>query len=334
MSKEEKPITISDVAEALGVSKTTVSRAISGKGRLSQATRQRVRDYIEEHNYMPNVIARGLAQSKTFNLCVVMPGTYALVDLPFFQEAVMGILEIAGEEGYDILLCVCKENDVSALERIVRNRKVDGVILLRTYVKDAQIELLLEYKLPFVTIGSTDYPDVLQVDYDHMYACKELTLMMLKRCIKRIALLGGNDTYVVNQNRFEGFVKAFEEAESEYEPELVHMNLESRDGIDLAVKDVLVKGAQCIFCMDDAICAQVLTNLRQKGKNVPEDIRLASFYNSSALENSIPSITSLVFDARELGMAACRKLLSQLEGDEVPVRSLLTYEVLVKESTK
>ena len=70
-------ITISDVAEALGVSKTTVSRAISGKGRIGAATRKRVLEYIQEHDYKPNVIARGLAQSKTFNICVVMPGDYA-----------------------------------------------------------------------------------------------------------------------------------------------------------------------------------------------------------------------------------------------------------------
>ena len=63
-----KNITISDVAEALGVSKTTVSRAISGKGRIGEATRQRVMEYITEHDYKPNVIAKGLAQSKTYNI--------------------------------------------------------------------------------------------------------------------------------------------------------------------------------------------------------------------------------------------------------------------------
>lgn len=85
--KKGNVITISDVAEALGVSKTTVSRAISGKGRIGEATRQKVLAYIEEHDYKPNVIARGLAQSKTFNLCVVMPEDYVLVDLPFFRKS-------------------------------------------------------------------------------------------------------------------------------------------------------------------------------------------------------------------------------------------------------
>mgnify|MGYP000798153623 FL=1 len=77
----EKNITIADVAEALGVSKTTVSRAISGKGRIGRETRERVLAYIEEHDYKPNVIAKGLAQSKTYNICVVMPGEYDAVDL-------------------------------------------------------------------------------------------------------------------------------------------------------------------------------------------------------------------------------------------------------------
>ena len=91
---------------------------------------KKVLAYIEEHDYKPNVIARGLAQSKTFNLCVVMPEDYALVDLPFFQEVITGIQEIAGMNEYDILLCICQENDITSLERIVRNRKVDGIVLL------------------------------------------------------------------------------------------------------------------------------------------------------------------------------------------------------------
>ena len=153
-------ITISDVAEALGVSKTTVSRAISGKGRIGAATRKRVLEYIQEHDYKPNVIARGLAQSKTFNICVVMPGDYALVDLPFFQEAIMGIQEIAGMMEYDLLLCIGSGNDMAGLRRIIQNHKVDGVVLLRTMVDDPQVTFLQERRIPFVTAGSCKYKDV------------------------------------------------------------------------------------------------------------------------------------------------------------------------------
>ncbi len=332
--KMSKNITISDVAEALGVSKTTVSRAISGKGRIGEATRQRVMEYITEHDYKPNVIAKGLAQSKTYNICVVMPGNYALVDLPFFQEAIMGIQEIAGMMEYDILLCISQENDVSSLERILSNHKVDGVILLRTFVKDAQIELLSSRNIPFVTAGSTEYKNVIQIDHDHKNACRELTSIILMRGMERIALLGGNESFVVNRSRFQGFEEAYTQMGKQYEPNLIYMNLESKAFMDRAVESAMDQKVDCILCMDDAICSQVLRKLRQEHIKVPRDVRVASFYNSSVLENNIPSITSLSFDARELGSAVCKHLLAQIEEGSVEERTLLSYEVVLKESTK
>lgn len=329
-----KNITISDVAEALGVSKTTVSRAISGKGRIGEDTRQRVLAYITEHDYKPNVIAKGLAQSKTYNLCVVMPGNYALVDLPFFQEAIMGIQEIAGMMEYDILLCISQENDISSLERIISNHKVDGVILLRTFVKDPQIELLSGRNIPFVTAGSTEYKRVVQIDHDHENACRELTSIILMRQMEKVALLGGNESFVVNRSRFRGFEKAYEQLGRSYAHDLIYMNLESKAFIDRAVDSAMEKKADCILCMDDAICSQVLRKLRQEHIKVPRDVRVASFYNSSVLENNIPSITSLSFDARELGSAACKNLLAQIEDGDYEEKTLLSYEVVLKESTK
>lgn len=329
-----KNITISDVAEALGVSKTTVSRAISGKGRIGEDTRQRVLEYITEHDYKPNVIAKGLAQSKTYNLCVVMPGNYALVDLPFFQEAIMGIQEIAGMMEYDILLCISQENDISSLERIISNHKVDGVILLRTFVKDPQIEFLSGRNIPFVTAGSTEYKRVVQIDHDHENACRELTSIILMRQMEKVALLGGNESFVVNRSRFRGFEKAYEQLGRSYDHDLIYMNLESKAFIDRAVDSAMEKKADCILCMDDAICSQVLRKLRQEHIKVPRDVRVASFYNSSVLENNIPSITSLSFDARELGSAACKNLLAQIEDGDYEEKTLLSYEVVLKESTK
>ena len=204
-NEENRSITIADVAEALGVSKTTVSRAISGKGRIGSETRDRVLQYIEEHDYKPNLIAKSLAQSKTYNLCVVMPADYAVVDLTFFQECLLGIQEIAEIMEYDILLSICKNNDTASLERIVTNHKVDGVILMRTFVKDAQIEYLQTKNIPFVTIGSSNYKGVIQIDHNHKSACKELTSIILMKGMKNIALIGGDENHVVTQSRLRGF---------------------------------------------------------------------------------------------------------------------------------
>lgn len=333
-NEEKKNITIADVAEALGVSKTTVSRAISGKGRIGKETRDRVLQYIEEHDYKPNVIAKGLAQSKTYNLCVVMPGDYDVVDLTFFQECLFGIQEIAGIMEYDILLSICKTNDISSLERIISNRKVDGVILMRTFVEDAQIEYLQSKNVPFVTIGSSNYKGVIQVDHNHKSACKELTSIILMKGMKKIALVGGDENHVVTQSRLRGFREAYEKMGETIDPSMLFLNLDNNVMIDKIVEEILERKTECILCMDDAVCSRVLKKLREKHISVPKDIRVASFYNSSVLENNVPSITSLSFDAKELGMVACKTVLDVIDGQEVSARTLLPYEVVLKESTK
>ncbi len=336
MEKEEKKnITIADVAEALGVSRTTVSRAISGKGRIGKETRARVMEYIEKHDYKPNVIAKGLAQSKTYNICVVMPGDYDVVDLTFFQECLFGIQEISGIMEYDILLSICKQNDISSLERIISNHKVDGVILMRTFVQDPQIEYLQEKRVPFVTIGSTkNYKGVVQIDHNHKSACKELTSIILMKQMTKIALIGGDEQHEVTQSRLRGFREAYEKMGQPLDESMMFLSLDNNIMVDKKVEEVLERGAECILCMDDAICSRVLKKLREKGVKVPADIRVASFYNSTVLENNVPSITSLSFDAKELGMVACRTLLDIIEGLEVEERILLPYEVVLKESTK
>lgn len=331
---EKKNITIADVAEALGVSKTTVSRAISGKGRIGKETRERVQAYIEKHDYKPNVIAKGLAQSKTYNICVVMPGDYEVVDLAFFQECLFGIQEIAGIMEYDILLSICKTNDISSLERIIANHKVDGVILMRTFVIDMQIEFLLQKKVPFVTVGSTNYKDVIQIDHNHKSACKELTSIILMKQLKKIALVGGDEDYVVTQSRLRGFKEAYQKMGEMIDESLLFLNMENKVMVDKTVKDILERDVDCILCMDDAVCSRVLKTLREEHVKVPQGVRVASFYNSTILENNVPSITSLSFDAKELGMVACKTLLDLIEGIPVKERTLLPYEVVLKESTK
>ena len=99
--------------------------------------------YISEHNYRPNVIAKGLATNRTYNIGLTLPGDYDLVDLPFFQKCMMGVKEMASSMDYDVIISlISNSNDISQLERLVDNHKVDGFILSRTYVKDNPAEFL------------------------------------------------------------------------------------------------------------------------------------------------------------------------------------------------
>jgi len=329
-----KNITIADIAADLGVSKTTVSRAMSGKGRIGQETRNNVLEYIKLHNYKPNIIAKGLAQSRTYNIGVVMPVDYNMMDLTFFQECLLGIEEIAGLMEYDILLAYNKDNDISSLERIVNNGKVDGVIIMRTFINDPQIELLKQKNVKFVTVGSSNYTGVIQIDHDHKNACKELTSVVLMKCSGKVALLGGDMNHVVSQNRLKGFYEAYETVGKSADINLVDINIENNIMLDKKVEEALEQNVECILCMDDAICVRVLNKLHDLHKKVPKDVKVASFYNGIMLENQVPSITSLSFNSKDLGMVTGRTIIDMIEGKSVAQKTLLPYEIVLKESTK
>lgn len=326
-------ITISDIANALGVSKTTVSRAISGKGRIGDETKNRVLEYIDKCHYKPNHIARGLAQQKTYNLGWVIPGDCGLGDLPFFQTCLSGIIDMASSEDFDIVVAMGSNTDISQVQRLVVNRKVDGIILSRTMENDAVVKYLKSTNMPFITLGSIADEDVLQVDSDHRNACKELTSILVLRGIRKIGLLGGDSSLMVSGSRLMGFNDALMQFAITPDPDLVAMDIDSGVKAEQVVRKMLEKKVDCIICMDDSICGMVIAALRKMNVHVPEDVKLASFYNSTLLDNNYPSITSLQFDAKELGMVACKNILDRLQGMETENVITLGHDVLLKEST-
>lgn len=332
---EEKNLTINDIAEELGVSKTTVSRAISGKGRIGAETRKKVLAYIEEHNYRPNVIAKGLAQNKTFNLGLVLPGDYNIVELPFFQNCMIGICKMASDADYDVLISMVTAQDISQLERAVINHKIDGVILTRTLTEDAPMKYLKENGVPFVAIGSTNDDTVIQIDNDHRSACRELTGRLLKQGIKKIALIGGDESYIVTGTRLQGFEDAFSDVEVKWEgTKEVFLNVGDNRQVEQIVEKLLAENIECIVTMDDFLCSCVLNCLQQKGVSVPEQVQVISFYDSTLLANNMPSITSIRFDVEELGQKACETFLKVLEGEDVEQRILLGYDIRMRKSTQ
>lgn len=337
MVETDSKMTINDVAEALGISKTTVSRAISGKGRISQKTREMVMQYIGEHNYSPNVMAKGLATSRTYNIGFVIPGDYQISDSPFFQKCMFAISEVASERDYDMIVSSIRGDDIGHLERLVSNHKVDGIILGRTVENDPSIRYLMAQHLPFVTIGTTQIPGVVQIDNDHFSACVELTSLLLLKGFTKLGLIGGNRDYIVNQSRYNGFVAAHEKLGKSVKRSCIYMDVINMAGTDRAVDDLLEQGVQCIVCMDDFICHYVLNKLSRDNLLVPQDIKVASFYDSYLMDTGNPAgtaITSIRFDTREMGTIACRSLMELIEGKEVPAKNYLGYNIVLKSSTQ
>lgn len=445
-----------DVARELGVSKTTVSRSVSGKGRIGKKTRQRVLDYIAQHsaktaeaesedtaaktaadsasdepadstsdgpakaaeNGTADEPAKGIAntaagngtaaepakttaaaapervktaagngtaaeraettangaagaafqntadtlnaaapkstavkntaskstannssrrkQTKkgTGNIGVVLPADLFASDRPYFPKALKGISEIADSEDYDVIMILVDTNDLSRLSRVIEKRKADGLILIRTLQDEKPMEMLKTSEIPFAAVGESDDPQVYQADNDYTEACFELTNILLMKGVKKIAAIAGNMSYMINQKRMEGFYRAHKERGVTPDRSLIFTDTVSALAAAKAADTAAMRGASCIIGADDLITSQVLRELEDQHIRIPEDMKLASFHDSQLLASAKTGITAIQFHTEELGREACRMLLHQIRGEEVPRRTKLSYEVTLRESTK
>lgn len=140
-AKENEKMTIEQVAEALGVSKTTVSRALSGKGRISEKTRAKVFAYMGHARTEP-APAQKDPKVRTNNIAMVVPQRFITLDLPFLRKCMGGICTMADQRGYDMLLCYASSTEYTQLQRQLASHKVDGVILTYAMADDPCVDLL------------------------------------------------------------------------------------------------------------------------------------------------------------------------------------------------
>ena len=316
MAGKRDEVTIAEVAEALNISKTTVSRAISGKGRVSEATRARVFDYIGKGR-----------QDAAAPLRTAQQG-------PFLRKCMGGVWNMAAQRGYDLLLCYAGETDVGQLERQLESHKVDGVILSRTMLHDECVQTLKRYNVPFVAIGRVDDDKVPQVDNDQVGATAEMTRLLLQLGMRRIAYMGGCTNYTVNEDRLRGYLRGFSDCGVQVDQKLIWTGIETSEQRIDALEGALEQKPECLLCADDSMAAAVLQELRARHIKVPEQVKLASFYDSELLTSSTPQISAAQFDGERLGTTACRMLLDILAGKQIALRQMQGYQVILRESTK
>lgn len=332
--QKEHKLTVGDIARELGVSATTVSRSLSGKGRVSPETRERVFACAERFGYSTAGTGGPLERRRTNNLALLIPSHFVRLDLPFLRKCMGGVCRMAAQREYDVLMCYADEKDTKQLRRQLDAHKVDGVILSRTLTADPCLDLVRQHGIPYVALGRLEDKTALQVDNDQVEAARELTRLLLQMGIRRIAYLGNRYKYTVNVDRMLGFRQALEEYGMAVEEDLIFSDVESEEGRRDALEAALERKPECLLCGDDSMAFAALKDLRRRKISVPEDIRLASLYDSEILLDTDPAITAVQFDADLLGATACRMLLDSMSGREVPPRKVLGHQVILRESTK
>src|SRR6187401_129982 len=183
---------IGEIARRAGVSRSTVSYALSGRRPVTPETKQRIQAVIDEIGYRPNAAARALKEGRTRTLgLVIPPASLRLTDMQL--GFVASVVEAGARADLDVLLSPSGGEHDRSFERIVTGRRVDGVILMEIRLEDDRVTRLQQTGLPFVTIGHTANPEGtcwVDVDYGTLIA----------RCVHHVADLGHRDVALVNRS--------------------------------------------------------------------------------------------------------------------------------------
>ncbi|MFD2525835.1 LacI family DNA-binding transcriptional regulator [Flavihumibacter stibioxidans] len=312
-------ITIKDIAKALDLSYSTVSRALKGSYKISEPVRNKVIAYANEHNYRPNLLAQSLKNKNSRCIGVV------LCNIPnsFFAEVISGIESVAYTKNYLVIITQSHESyerEIQALENLTW-RSIDGLLIsLSTETSDCSHIAALHAKgLPVVFFDrvSEDFKTHL-VKADNEGGAYDLTNHLLHQGYRRIAQITSPAHLSITQERIAGYKKALSEAGQPIDESLIkyceHGGMLFEE-IETAVSELFDSGnpPDAIFAASDRLTLGTLSILKKMGKSIPGDIGMAGFSNFSEPELFEPALTTIKQPAFEMGKTAAELLIQLIE---------------------
>ncbi|WP_341316750.1 substrate-binding domain-containing protein [Paraburkholderia sp. IMGN_8] len=216
-------VNLKTLSSSLGLSRTTVSRALNGYDDVSEATRERVRKAAEELGYHADPTARRLATGRAEAVGIIYPFGAGDLGDPRFGEVVAGMTEGLGAKGLDLFIVSARPNaELETYQRLVDGKLVDGLIVARTLMDDPRIRFLQEQNFPFIAYGRTNSPVPYGwFDFDNEAGARAAAQRLIDFGHRRIAMVSAPQTISFAAQRRAGFLSALRAANIEPEASLI-----------------------------------------------------------------------------------------------------------------
>lgn len=333
-------VTIKDVARIAGVSPSTVSRVINNSAPISEETKNRIYKAMEELKYVPNDIARSFAcgSARAIAIAINVSDAQAYSN-SFFNNTVFGIETAAHKNGYNLIVTGANDErgGISALEKLIRSKKIDGLILPVSVLQPSMVHLINDTGFPCVILGRLRAESKISwVDIANAQAGANAVRHLLERGYRRIAFLSNGEKEIFNQDRLSGYISALREAGIMPERSLVMHTRSSLENGRSCVEALLrrTNPPDAVICGDDTLALAALRTAAGAGLRVPQDLGVLCFDNTAVTELAEPRITTVDVDTFELGRLAAETLLRLIEKpDSGAKQSRLTTKVIAREST-
>lgn len=338
---KQEQTTIKDIAKELGVSISTVSRALADNPLVKPSTKQAIKELAKEKNYHPNFTALSLRQRKTKTIGLLVPQ----VVHEFFAHVIEGIEEVAYSSGYNVI--ISSSNDSYDKEKKnateLLNGRVDGLLACITKETSdiSHLQEFLKRDVPLVFFDcASDKINTDKVVIDDLDAAYTATKHLIDIGCKKIAFVGGPKSLPTNQERYNGYAKAIREFGLPTAPELSIYcdsgNFSDGHAITKPLFENRGDFPDGVFAATDMLAIGAMKNIKKAGLNIPKDVAVVGFSNWEISQIYEPSLTTVDQRGYDIGKLAIEKLLGRLNNDGViPYTTEIIKTVLIKrESTQ
>lgn len=321
-------VTIKEIARQLGISKSTVSRALRDSSEISEATKERVIELARRLNYSPNPIALSLLKNQTHTIGIIVPD----IDNPFFSTAISGVEDVAYSRGYHVMIYQSHESyeREKADVRHIADRRADGLIVSvasHSLQHDHFVDLQ-EVGIPIVFFdrasNEVQTHKVLVDDYAGAFSGTE---HLIEQGCHKIAHVCGPMSLAISRNRYNGYRDALRKHKLPQRDEwVVTAEYSQSEGTERAYQLMALRERpDAIFAASDRIAIGVHWALRQLGYRMPDDVALLGFSDLGVSGLLDPPLSSIAQPSFEMGRQAAELLLELIETKNTPV----TYETRV-----
>jgi LacI family transcriptional regulator len=330
-------LTLEQIAELSGVSRSTVSRVINNHVSVRPEVRRRVLGVIEETGYHPDPAARSLASQRSGIIGLLIPRAVQILftDL-YYPRLMQGIAQACNTHNLilSLFLFHTADEEQKLTPRIVRRQLLDGVIVSALPVDDPLVSQLLENNVPFVMIGRPNDPTKTSfVDVDNIEGAHTAVSYLLRLGYQRIATITGPLNTTVGLDRRQGYLNALNERRQPLDPALIVEGDFTEAGGYLAMRRLLPHRPEAIFVASDTMALGALRALRNAGLAVPRDVALIGFDDLPSSAISDPPLTTIRQPIRRLGAQAVESLIDILaRGSQPPRQIIMTTQLVIRDS--
>ncbi|MBC9794655.1 LacI family DNA-binding transcriptional regulator [Sinomicrobium weinanense] len=312
--------TIHEIARALNINSSTVSRALNDSSRVTQKTKEKVLAKAKELGYQRNLLASNLRRSRSNTIGVVVPR----ISRHFFSSTIAGIEEAAFSAGFNVIICQSLEA-LDREQRIVKNliaNRVDGILISVSMetTNSKHLEYFRDNGIPLVFFDRhcADMPDASKVLIDDRQAAYDAVTHLIGKGCRKIAHFSGPQELRIYKNRLKGYKEALRDNQITYNPKLVLTSkLMEADGYASAQKLLeSSKDVDGIFAANDVSAIGAIKYLKKQGKQIPEDMAIVGFSNEPISEAIEPSLTTIDQSGFEIGKIACDLLVDNIRSRE------------------